>query len=40
MLAQVKAWGNSQGIVLCEQLKLLDLRIRGYKKILCTVTPC
>lgn len=22
-----------QGIVLCEQMKLLDLRVRGYKKI-------
>ena len=24
---------NIQGYVLCEQLKLLDLRVRGYKKI-------
>ncbi|MCC8102255.1 MAG: type II toxin-antitoxin system PemK/MazF family toxin [Clostridiales bacterium] len=27
------AWNDTEGIVLCEQLKLLDLRIRGYKKI-------
>ena len=25
--------GEMQGIVLCEQMKLLDLRYRGYKKI-------
>ena len=24
---------NMQGIVLCEQMKLLDLRVRGYKKL-------
>lgn len=24
---------DMQGIVLCEQMKLLDLRIRGYKKL-------
>ncbi len=24
---------NIQGVVLCEQMKLLDLRVRGYKKI-------
>ncbi|MCD8395799.1 MAG: type II toxin-antitoxin system PemK/MazF family toxin [Lachnospiraceae bacterium] len=26
------AWSDTEGIVLCEQLKLLDLRVRGYKK--------
>ncbi len=25
-------WSDTDGIVLCEQMKLLDLRIRGYKK--------
>ncbi|MCD7954751.1 MAG: type II toxin-antitoxin system PemK/MazF family toxin [Lachnospiraceae bacterium] len=25
-------WNDMQGIVLCEQLKILDLRVRGYKK--------
>ena len=25
-------WNGTQGIVLCEQLKVLDLRVRGYKK--------
>ena len=25
--------GDFRGIVLCEQMKLLDLRVRGYKKI-------
>ncbi len=25
-------WNNTQGIVLCEQSKILDLRVRGYKK--------
>lgn len=24
---------NTQGIVMCEQLKLMDLRYRGYKKV-------
>lgn len=26
-------WDVTSGIVLCEQLKLLDLRVRGYQKI-------
>ncbi len=25
-------WNDTEGIVLCEQLKLLDMQIRGYKK--------
>lgn len=25
-------WNDTQGVVLCEQLKILDLRVRGYKK--------
>ncbi|MCD8223097.1 MAG: type II toxin-antitoxin system PemK/MazF family toxin [Clostridiales bacterium] len=27
------AWEQEEGIVLCEQVKLLDLKTRGYKKI-------
>ncbi len=26
------AWDGAEGIVLCEQLRMLDLRVRGYKK--------
>ncbi len=25
-------WSDMHGIVLCEQLKVLDLRVRGYRK--------